>query len=201
MDKSLVSKATSPDAQPTPGYMFNEIARITQASAEACKQLIDFLLKRLKKDNVHVKAKTLRVMRHCCQQGHATFRRDLQHYVSAIKECLSAPAPLLSAPHPVRLQPAAPRPPSPPTTLRPRSRTCPLAKASRRRTARATPMPSTRPPRHRRLRAPETPARAALVRRPAAHFDVSPCLQATAAPPTRSTATTSTRPSGTRRRM
>ena len=37
MDKSLVTKATSPDEIPTPGYMFNEIARITHASADACK--------------------------------------------------------------------------------------------------------------------------------------------------------------------
>ena len=37
MDKSLVTKATSPDEIPTPGYMFNEIARITQASADASK--------------------------------------------------------------------------------------------------------------------------------------------------------------------
>ena len=37
MDKSLVTKATSPDEVPTPGYMFNEIARITHASADACK--------------------------------------------------------------------------------------------------------------------------------------------------------------------
>ena len=37
MDKSMVTKATSPDEVPTPGYMFNEIARITQSSADACK--------------------------------------------------------------------------------------------------------------------------------------------------------------------
>ena len=37
MDKSLCTKATSPDDVPTPGYMFNEIARITHASADAAK--------------------------------------------------------------------------------------------------------------------------------------------------------------------
>ncbi|KOO34393.1 ap-4 complex accessory subunit tepsin-like protein [Chrysochromulina tobinii] len=59
MDKSLCTKATSPDEVPTPGYLYNEISGITKASADACKQLIDFLVKRLKKDNVHVKIKTL----------------------------------------------------------------------------------------------------------------------------------------------
>ena len=92
MDKSLVTKATSPDEIPTPGYMFNEIARITQSSADACKQLIDFLIKRLKKDSVHVKLKVLRVIKHCCAQGHATFRRDMQRHTTEIKECLGARA-------------------------------------------------------------------------------------------------------------
>ena len=51
MDKSLVSKATSADEVPTPGYAFNEIARITHASSDACHQLEAFLLKPLNKDN------------------------------------------------------------------------------------------------------------------------------------------------------
>ena len=51
--------------------------------------LEDFLLKRLKKDSVHVKLKVLRVIKHCCLQGHATFRRDMQRHVTEIKECLA----------------------------------------------------------------------------------------------------------------
>ena len=90
MDKSLVSKATADSAEPTPGYMFNEIARITHASVDACLQLENFLLKRLKKDSVHVKLKVLRVIKHCCQHGHATFRREMQRHTTDIKECLSA---------------------------------------------------------------------------------------------------------------
>ena len=90
MDRSLVSKATSADADPTPGYMFNEIAKITHASADACKQLEDLLMKRLKNSSVHVKYKVLRVTKHCCQHGHITFRRDMQRHTAAIKECLGA---------------------------------------------------------------------------------------------------------------
>ena len=90
MDKSLVSKATADSAEPTPGYMFNEIARITHASVDACLQLENFLLKRLKKDSVHVKLKVLRAIKHCCQHGHATFRREMQRHTTDIKECLSA---------------------------------------------------------------------------------------------------------------
>jgi hypothetical protein len=70
--------------------MFNEIARITHASVDACVQLEAFLLKRLKKDSVHVKHKALRVIKHCCQHGHATFRREMQRHTTDIKECLGA---------------------------------------------------------------------------------------------------------------
>ena len=92
MDKSLVNKATSADDQPTPGYMYNEIARITHASAEASKQLEEYLIKRLKKDNVHQKLKCLKVISACAKMGHATFRRDMTRQTGEIKLCLGASA-------------------------------------------------------------------------------------------------------------
>lgn len=91
MDRSLVSKATAPDEQATPGYMYREIAKITFASVDASSQLKEFLLKKLKSTNVHVKVKALKVMKHCCQNGHPTFRRELQRCTAEIKECLGAP--------------------------------------------------------------------------------------------------------------
>ena len=88
MDKSLVSKATTADDSATPGYMYREIAKITFVSVDASGQLRDFLLKKLKSSNVHQKIKALKVMKHCCQNGHATFRRYLQRCTGEIKECL-----------------------------------------------------------------------------------------------------------------
>ena len=109
MDKSLVSKATSPEEDPTPGYMYNEISRITHVSADACKHLEEFLLKRLKKDNVHQKLKVLRVIKHCCKQGHATFRRDMQRQIGEVKPCLGGIihplSPLSAAPASAQLPP------------------------------------------------------------------------------------------------
>ena len=61
MDRSLVSKATSSDEAATPGYLYREIAKITFASVDASGQLKDFLLKKLKSSNVHVKVKALKV--------------------------------------------------------------------------------------------------------------------------------------------
>jgi len=141
MDKSLCSKATSADEVPTPGYMYNEIARITHASADACKQLEDFLIKRLKKDNVHQKLKVLRVIKHCCAQGHATFRRDMQRQTGEVKSCLgerhacaaSLPAPLCAA-----LWPAAP---AQPLRARPPPAVSHPARLGSPRTRRAAPPP------------------------------------------------------------
>ena len=123
MDKSLVNKATSADDQPTPGYMYNEIARITHASAEASKQLEEYLIKRLKKDNVHQKLKCLKVISACAKMGHATFRRDMTRQTGEIKLCLGASASCACA------QPL-PTPPPP---------------APRRRLARALYTPHARP--------------------------------------------------------
>jgi hypothetical protein len=88
MDKSLCAKATADSEQPTPGYMFNEIGRITHASVDACRQLEDYLMKRLTHASVHVKLKSLRVIKHCCQHGHLTFRRDMQGKTATIKEMM-----------------------------------------------------------------------------------------------------------------
>lgn len=88
MDKSLCAKATADSDQPTPGYMYNEIGRITHASVDACRQLEEYLVKRLAHSSVHVKLKALRVMKHCCQHGHLTFRRDMQGKTAVIKESM-----------------------------------------------------------------------------------------------------------------
>ena len=37
---------------------------------------------------MHVKLKVLKIIKHCCMSGHATFRRDMQRSTQEIKECL-----------------------------------------------------------------------------------------------------------------
>ncbi|KAJ1623546.1 hypothetical protein T492DRAFT_571258, partial [Pavlovales sp. CCMP2436] len=88
MDKSLCAKATADSDQPTPGYMLNEIGRITHASVDACRQLEEYLVKRLAHASVHVKLKALRVIKHCCLHGHFTFRRDMQGSTASFKEMI-----------------------------------------------------------------------------------------------------------------
>lgn len=47
-------------------------------SHEACKELEDYLLSRLKKGNAPTKHKCLQIMKHVCRAGRADFKRDLQ---------------------------------------------------------------------------------------------------------------------------
>ena len=89
MDSKLVLKATSKEEAPTPGYLLNDIARITQASDEASHKLEDFLLKRLVKEtHPQIVLKTLRAAKYCCENGHPSFRRGIQRRVTELRPFL-----------------------------------------------------------------------------------------------------------------
>ena len=62
---------------------------ITRLGPDTCRKLEDFLLKRLERDNVHCKAKTLRVMKFCAENGDIEFRRGMQKKTEAIRSCTS----------------------------------------------------------------------------------------------------------------
>lgn len=93
MDRNMLARATSSDDSPTPGYMYGEIAKMTLASFEACKQMEDYLMKRLEKKNANVKRKTLLLIKHVARSGRPEFRRDLCRQLGPIKECLSFSGP------------------------------------------------------------------------------------------------------------
>ena len=63
MDRSLVLKATSSDSSATPGYMYNDIAKMTLGKPEVCRKLEDLLIQRLGKKDRNVKYKTLLVIK------------------------------------------------------------------------------------------------------------------------------------------
>ena len=66
MDKGLLAKATSSDENPTPGYLYGEICKMTLHSYEVCNKTMDYCMTRLKKKNPHVKYKTLQVIKVSC---------------------------------------------------------------------------------------------------------------------------------------
>eukprot|EP00922_Rhytidocystis_sp_ex-Travisia-forbesii_P053397 GHVS01079177.1.p1 GENE.GHVS01079177.1~~GHVS01079177.1.p1 ORF type:complete len:750 (+),score=205.43 GHVS01079177.1:41-2290(+) len=86
MDRSVLNRATAANDQPTPGYLYNEIAAMTLASPEACQQLEDYLLKRMERsDDPNLLLKCLRVAKHVCEKGSPDFRRSLQRKADRIR--------------------------------------------------------------------------------------------------------------------
>lgn len=88
MDKSLLASATSADEAPTPGYMLNDIARMTLVSIDTSQQVMDYLMSRLKKDNCNVKHKVLVIIRHICRAGRPEFKREMTRSTEPVKACL-----------------------------------------------------------------------------------------------------------------
>lgn len=83
MDKALMARATSSDDAPTPGYMYGEISKMSLVSYEACKEIQDYLLARLKKSNHNVKYKALIIIKHVCRAGRPDFKRDMTRQTEA----------------------------------------------------------------------------------------------------------------------
>ena len=61
MDRTALSRATDPSSAPTPGYLYNDIAK-SLTSPQACSDTLAYLLSRLSKTNPHVKKKSLKVL-------------------------------------------------------------------------------------------------------------------------------------------
>ncbi|KAF4753690.1 AP-4 complex accessory subunit Tepsin, partial [Perkinsus olseni] len=84
--------ATTADAQPTPGYMYLEIAKMTYA-ANGSHQLEDYLCNKIaSKDDANVKFKCLRIIRNILDpdaQVHASmdFKKRMQRRADVVKSC------------------------------------------------------------------------------------------------------------------
>jgi hypothetical protein len=82
----LLNKATSDKPEPTAGYHYDEICKLTFESVQLCADLEDYLLSRLRKKGAHTKTKCLKIMKHLVENGHEAFMRDLQHRNDEIRE-------------------------------------------------------------------------------------------------------------------
>lgn len=63
MNRPVVARATSSDDSPVPGYLYGEIAQMTHANFEGCRQLTVYLLERIKKPNHNIKFKCLQIIK------------------------------------------------------------------------------------------------------------------------------------------
>lgn len=88
MDKALLTRATSKEDAPTPGYLYGEIARMTQHSYDTSNKVMDLMISRVKNKHHTIKYKALQVIKHICREGRADFKREMQRHIPIIKECL-----------------------------------------------------------------------------------------------------------------
>jgi len=98
MDRSLLNKATRADDDPTPGYLYNELAAMTFVSPTVCADLFDALLKKLQRGDSNVKLKTLKIIKHVSEKGRPEFRRLAQRKADVIRGYTGYRGP----PHPLR---------------------------------------------------------------------------------------------------
>ncbi|XP_078134731.1 AP-4 complex accessory subunit Tepsin isoform X3 [Sander vitreus] len=71
-------KATADDENPCPGYLFQEIGKISHESSGCSQCLLEYLLERLQVESCHVKLKVLKIFVHLCGHGSNHFLTELR---------------------------------------------------------------------------------------------------------------------------
>ncbi|KAM5272721.1 AP-4 complex accessory subunit tepsin [Ctenodactylus gundi] len=82
----VLLKGTSDDDAPCPGYLFEEIAKISHESLGSSQCLLEYLLSRLDCGSGRVKLKVLKILLYLCRHGPASFLRILRRNSALIQE-------------------------------------------------------------------------------------------------------------------
>ncbi|XP_039937409.1 AP-4 complex accessory subunit tepsin isoform X2 [Hirundo rustica] len=82
----VLLRGTADDDTPCPGYLFEEIAKISHESPGSSQCLLEHLLTRLQSSSCHVKLKVLKILLHTCSQGSPQFVLQLKRNASFIRE-------------------------------------------------------------------------------------------------------------------
>ncbi|XP_074081037.1 AP-4 complex accessory subunit tepsin isoform X2 [Macrotis lagotis] len=82
----ILMKGTSDDDVPCPGYLFEEIAKISHESVGSSQCLLEYLLNRLQSNSCHVKLKALKILLYMCSHGSTSFLLALKRNSSFIQE-------------------------------------------------------------------------------------------------------------------
>ncbi|KAK2150707.1 hypothetical protein LSH36_394g02007 [Paralvinella palmiformis] len=85
---SLLSKATSDDEKPTPGYMYQEICNLSMECESYCNDLLEYLVSRLNLKSYHVKLKVLRIMRFVVEKSNSEFGDKLKRRAHGIRDAI-----------------------------------------------------------------------------------------------------------------
>ncbi|KAK6328264.1 hypothetical protein J4Q44_G00002420 [Coregonus suidteri] len=87
-------KATAHDEKPCPGYLFEEIGKISQESTGCGQCLLEYLLERLQVESCHVKIKVLKIFVHLCGHGSPHFLTELRRNSTFIQQASVYSGPL-----------------------------------------------------------------------------------------------------------
>ncbi|TSK14787.1 AP-4 complex accessory subunit Tepsin [Bagarius yarrelli] len=79
-------KATADDEAPCPGYLFEEISKISNESPGCCQCLLEYFLERLQVESCHVKLKVLKILLHLCAHSPPHFVTELRRNATFIQE-------------------------------------------------------------------------------------------------------------------
>ncbi|KAK7870622.1 hypothetical protein R5R35_009121 [Gryllus longicercus] len=93
----MLTRATADNQEPVPGYLFQEIEKITLQPEPSCQLLVDYLTQRLDRPSAAVKMKVLKIMKHLVNNAPRHFRYHLRKKDGSIKMATSyheAPNPL-----------------------------------------------------------------------------------------------------------
>ncbi|XP_062381941.1 AP-4 complex accessory subunit Tepsin [Sardina pilchardus] len=86
-------KATSDDETPCPGYLFEEIGKISHESVGYCQCLLEYLLERLQVQSCQVKIKVLKILLHLCGHGPPHLLTELRRNATFIQEVIAYSGP------------------------------------------------------------------------------------------------------------
>ncbi|XP_069728688.1 AP-4 complex accessory subunit tepsin isoform X2 [Phaenicophaeus curvirostris] len=82
----VLLRGTADDETPCPGYLFEEIAKISHESLGSSQCLLEYLLNRLQSSSCHVKLKVLKILQHTCAQGSPEFVQQLRRNACFIRD-------------------------------------------------------------------------------------------------------------------
>uniref|UniRef100_A0A7M4FLK7 AP-4 complex accessory subunit Tepsin n=1 Tax=Crocodylus porosus TaxID=8502 RepID=A0A7M4FLK7_CROPO len=86
-------KSTLDDDAPCPGYLFEEIAKISHESPGSSQCLLEHLLARLHSRSCHVKLKVLKILLYMCTHGSSPFLLQLKRNSTFIQEAAAFAGP------------------------------------------------------------------------------------------------------------
>ncbi|XP_036052757.1 AP-4 complex accessory subunit tepsin [Onychomys torridus] len=89
----ILLKRTSDDDIPCPGYLFEEIAKISHESLGSSQCLLEYLLNRLDSSSGRVKLKVLKILLYLCGHGSSSFLLILRRNSALIQEATAFAGP------------------------------------------------------------------------------------------------------------